>query len=417
MHLATAEVDGDLVRLADLTVEVRDRELTRLGLIRPEELNLRVEGEHNGVGSWKLELAAEHPLASALRQPGSGIIVTGPQDILMSGPTISPVVVTSADDPAGMVSFEGVSDSVVLADMLAWPQPSNPDPTTQAVSHDVRQGDAESVIHGFVNANCGPGATPARRKAKLRMGTNLARGPQVKKSARFSVLGSLIAEIAVMAALGFRVVQRGTELVFETYQVTDRRADIRLDVLTGTLASQSVAVAAPGATQVIVGGQGELTNRHFLAATTPEALAAEAEWNRRIERFVDQRQTDDPAEYQQAANELLAEEGFTAVAMRAVPTDDSTMRFGIDWYLGDRVSAVVGDGELSSVATGYVLAVGATGVQLGAVLGDPRQFDRAELLNRRLEDARKRISALERNAEIGTTAADEAAIMSLMGVW
>ncbi|ONI83504.1 hypothetical protein ALI22I_33975 [Saccharothrix sp. ALI-22-I] len=405
------------MQLADLTVEVRDRDLKRLGLIRPEELNLRIEGEHNGIGTWKLELAAEHPLASVLRQPGSGIIVTGPQDILMSGPTVSPVVVTSADDPEGMVSVEGVSDSVVLADMLAWPQPSNPDPTTQALSHDVRQGDAESVIHGFVNANCGPAAPAARRKARLRMGTNLARGPQVKKSARFPVLGALIADVAVMAGLGFRVVQRGTELVFETYQVTDRSLDIRLDVLTGTLASQSVAVAPPGATQVIVGGQGELTNRSFLAATTPEALAAEAEWGRRIERFVDQRQTDDPAEYQQAADEVLAEEGFTAVAMRAVPTDDLTMRFGIDWHLGDRVAAVVGSGELTAVATGYVLVVGAGGVQLGAILGDPRQFDRNETLNRRLEDARKRISALERNAEIGTTATDDAAVMSLMGVW
>ncbi|MCG8926656.1 siphovirus ReqiPepy6 Gp37-like family protein [Lentzea sp. CC55] len=405
------------MRLSDLTVEVRDRDLKRLGLIRPDELNLHLKGEHNGVGSWKLELAAEHPLADALRQPGSGVIVTGPQDILMSGPTISPVVVTSANDTAGMVSFEGVSDSVVLADMLAWPQPSNPDPTTQAASHDVRQGDAESVIHGFVNANCGPGAPAARRKARLRMGTNLARGPVVKKSARFPVLGSLIADVAVMADLGFRVVQRSDELVFETYQVLDRSLEIRLDVLTGTLASQSVAVAAPGVTRVIVGGQGELENRDFLAATTPEAVEAEQDWGRRIERFVDQRQTDDPEEYQQAADEVLAEEGFTAVAMRAVPTDDSAMRFGIDWYLGDRVSAVVGSGELSAVATGYVLTVGATGVQLGVVLGDPRQFDRSETLNRRLENARKRISALERNAEIGTTAADDAAVMSLMGAW
>ncbi|WP_367135782.1 siphovirus ReqiPepy6 Gp37-like family protein [Saccharothrix sp. HUAS TT1] len=405
------------MQLADLTVEVRDRDLKRLGLIRPEELNLRIEGEHNGIGTWKLELAAEHPLAGALRQPGSGVIVTGPQDILLSGPTVSPVVVTSADDPAGMVSFEGVSDSVVLADMLAWPQPGNPDPTTQTASHDVRQGDAESVIHGYVNANCGPGAPAARRKARLRMGANLARGPQVKKSARFPVLGSLIAEIAVMAGLGFRVVQRGDELVFETYQVTDRSLDIRLDVLNGTLASQSVAIAPPGVTRVIVGGQGELENRDFLAATTDEAVAAEVEWGRRIERFVDQRQTDDPAEYQQAADEVLAEEGFTGVAMRAVPTDDTTMRFGVDWYLGDRVSAVVGSGELTAVATGFVLAVGATGVQLGAILGDPRQFDRNETLNRRLEDARRRISALERNAEIGTTAADDVAVMNLMGVW
>ncbi|WNV90317.1 siphovirus ReqiPepy6 Gp37-like family protein [Umezawaea sp. Da 62-37] len=405
------------MRLTDLTVEVRDRDLTRLGLIRPEELNLRVQGEHNGLGVWKLELPAEHPLAAPLRQPGSGIIVTGPQDILMSGPTVSPVVVTSADDPTGMVSFEGVSDSVVLADMLAWPQPTNPDPTTQAASHDVRSGNAESVIHGYVNANCGPSAPTARRKAHLVMGTNLGRGPLVKKSARFPVLGALISEIAVMANLGFRVVQRGANLAFETYQVTDRSLDIRLDVLTGTLASQSVAVAPPGVTRVIVGGQGELENRDFLSATTAEAVAAEEEWGRRIERFVDQRQTDDPAEYQQAADEVLAEEGFTAVAMRAVPVDDLTMRFGVDWYLGDRVSAVVGAGELSAVATGYVLVVGAGGVQLGATLGDPRQFDRNESLTRRLDDARNRISALERNAEVGTTAADDAAIMNMMGVW
>lgn len=408
------------MQYGDLTVEVRDKSLTRVGVIRPEELILTLEDQFNNIGSWTLTLAAEHPLADVLRTPGSGIIVTGPTDVLMSGPMTTPMFDARADDPVGTVTITGVSDTIVLADSLAFPQPSNVNPTTQTQSHDVRSGSAETVMHGYVNANVGPSAPAARRKTGLIMGANLGRGPIVKKSARFQVLGNLLDDIAIMASLGFRVVQRGTNLVFETYAIADRSAYIRLDVQSSTLASSKYALSPPGATQVIVAGQGELVDRQFYAATSTEATAAEVEWGRRIERFVDQRQTADSDEHIQKAKEVLADEGFTGVHVQAVPTDDTTMRFGTDWYMGDMVSIVVDDFEARSIVTGYVLKADSNGVVNGVTLGDPAQFQTGVQSAHRLTDVERRVSYLEASeggAQGAIDASTDNAVFNFMGVF
>jgi hypothetical protein len=249
------------VQLHDLTVEVRDKTLTRIGLIRPEELDLQLTDAHNNVGSWVLTLAAEHPLSAVLRQPGSGIIVTGPAGTLFSGPTVKPEYAATVTDPGGTVTFDGVDDTIILADRLAFPQPSNPDPQTQTAAHDTRTGSAETLIHAFTAANLGPAAPVPRRHPQLVMGANGGRGPVITKSARFPVLGTHLTELAVVAGLGFRVVQRGRQLVFETYAVTDRTATVRLDIYNNTLSAHRVAISPPGATQVIVAGQGQMTDR------------------------------------------------------------------------------------------------------------------------------------------------------------
>lgn len=393
------------MQLSDITVEVRDKNLSRLGMIRHEELDLELSDLHNNVGLWMLRLGVEHPLAGALRQPGSGIVVTGPGDTeVFSGPTVRQENVATADDPAGTITFEGVADTVLLADFVAFPDPTNPDPETQTLSHDIRTGPPETLMHAFVNANLGPAAPAARRPAgllasKLAMGADYARGAAITKSVRFKVLGNLLSELAGPDSLGFRIIQRGDGLVFETYQVVDRATEIRLDVYNNTLAGHRVAVSPPGATQVIVAGQGELTERQFLALNTPDSVAAEAEWGRRIERFVDQRNTDDWAELERAGTELLAEEGFSALAIQAVPMEDASMNFGNDWYLGDRVGVVVEHQELASTVTGYAMKVNKEGFNLGALIGDPTGFDADAALGKRVGNAEKRISELERNAE------------------
>lgn len=403
------------MQLTDIAVEVRDRDLKRLGLIRPEELRMGASILFNNVGSWSVNLPAQHPLASALRRPGAGIICYGPNDTLFSGPAIAPTFTANKSDPFGTVTVEGVTDEIALADALSFPDPTNPDPTTQTLAHDIRSGPAESVIYGFVNANIGPGAPATRRKAKLIMGANKGRGSTIKKSARFPVLGSLIQEIALADSLGFRVVQRGDNLVFEVYEVQDRSKVIRLDIMNNTLAAQTLAVKPPDVTQVIVAGQGELTERAFYAASNADALQAELDWGRRIERFVDQRQTDDFNEYVTKANEVLAAGGFTQLGVKLEPMDDSTMRFGTDWNLGDKVSAVTDIGEYPGITTGFVLAADADGFKVGAILGDPTSTDGTGSTEQLVKTTAKRLDQLERNAEVSKN--NDAWAMQLMGVY
>ncbi|WJN62951.1 Hub-like baseplate protein [Streptomyces phage phiScoe25] len=405
------------MKLRDLTVEVRDKALNRLGVIRPEELVLELEDQFNNVGTWKLTLAVEHPLTTALRTPGSGVIITGPTDVLMSGPTTKNEFAATPEGPGGSVVFEGISDTCVLSDMLAFPDPTNVNPTTQTKSHDERNGPAETLLHAYVNANVGPGAPAARRKAGLIMGTNQARGTIMTKKARFPVLGNLLTDIAIVDGLGFRVVQRGSNLVFETFQIIDRTATIRLDVLNNTLSGQRVAITPPAATHVIVAGQGEQEDRTFRDVTTVESLAAEADWGRRIEVFEDQRDKSADGELDQSGLETLAEKGFTSVAVQAVPMEDAAMAFGIDWYLGDVVSVVVNDQELSSTVTGMVLKATSDGFKVGVLLGDATGFDANAAYAQRVQNTENRVSQLERNSSGGGGVSTDDQILRIMGVW
>jgi hypothetical protein len=242
---------------------------------------------------------------------------------------------------------------------------------------------------------------------KLMMGVNLGRGPVATKSARFKVLGNLLAELAVVADLGFRIVQRGHVLVFETFAVHDRTTTIRLDIFNNTLAGHRVTVTPPGATQVLVAGQQEGVDRQFVHLTTPEATAAEQQWGRRIERFVDQRNTDKVDELTQAGMEVLKDEGHTTLGVQAVPMEDSAMRFGHDWNVGDRVAVVVAGQELTAIVTGYTLKANASGFRLGAVIGDPTGLSLGGVTTRRANNVETRVAALERSA--GTTTGVEPA--------
>lgn len=392
------------MRLSDITVEVRDKTLKRWGMIDPDLLVLEGTVRHCGVGSWKLTLPADHELVPLLRTPGSGIIVTGPRDVLWSGPTTNPALAISADDPHGTVTITGETDDAILADALAWPTPGAA--IGAQGGHDTRTGPAETVMLAYVNANVGPGGALTRRgllAQKLTLAPDLGRGITVAKSARFPVLADLLTEIATVAGLGWRVVQRGEVLVFEVYQIADRSRFVRFDIANGSLSSQSVEQSPPEQTHVIVGGQNDLADRTLVERTTPASLAGMIEWGRRRERFRDQRQTDDLLELQQAGDEILAESGFTATAVKALPSDDQTMLYGVDWHEGDRVTVVVDGQETTSTVTAVSLSVGKSGVRVGADIGDTSGFDPTSSISRRVTDTETRVSQLERTAEAGST--------------
>lgn len=387
------------MRQDDLLVEVRDKTLTRVGAIPADLLTMDAEDIHNNVGTWKLQLNAEHPLAAVLSTPGAGIIVTGPSDVLFSGPVTKTETAVTATDPLGTLTVEGVDDTIILSDMLAWPDPANGNANSQNFAYDERTGAAETLMHAYVNANCGPSAPANRRRTGLIMGTNGARGASVSKAARFQQLGELCKELADPAGLGFRVVQRGANLVFETYAVADRTKEARLGVVNNTLAGQRVAVSTPQKTRVIVGGDGDGSNRLFVGVDNADSLAAEADWGRRIENFIDERSSTDTAELTQKGTEALADGGTTVRAAQAVPMEDSALDFGRDWFLGDRVSVIVGNAEMAAVVTGMVLKVDSDGYRLGAILGDPAPLDAAAAEAKAAKDLESRVSSLERTAE------------------
>ncbi len=388
------------MRIQELTVEVRDENLNRVGQFLPVDLvGFSAVNRFNNVGTWEIVLPANHTLGNALATPGAGIIIThSTAGILLSGPTTTVETVAKTDDPVGTVRISGVDDSAILAERLAYPTWTTDDVTLQTSAHDsVVSVKASTAMYTFVKHNLVSGIAPTSRAVpNLVTATDSGLGSTLSKKARFDILGQLLTEIAVIDGLGFDIKQKDNTLQFEVFTPTDRSGYIRMDIQNNTLASSSYGYGLPGLTHAIVAGQGDLEDRQFIQVTTPESTAAQDLWNRRIEQFIDQRNTDVVAELTQAGLEALAESGATLTSVDVVPSSDTTMRFGIDWNLGDTVTVVVGGQEVSAVVTQVALSVQADGIHMVATVGEPLGVDYDALIAKSQVSTMKRIDALER---------------------
>lgn len=361
--------------ITSVNVEVRNSAYERVLSISPLDLELTVEWAHNRAGEWTVVLPAGSDAATRLREPGAGIVVSLAGEEVFSGFTVRPSVFYGPDRYAGQATIKGVGDGQILEDRLAFPQPSNPDPATQSTSTDTRTNYAESLMHDFVRANIGPLSPEARRIDALAMGENGGRGKYVTVNARFHTLRRILDTAARGSGLGYRVIQRDEQIVFETYKVEDKTGAIRLSVSGGTLSSNQVAYSAPEVTRAIVGGKGSKSKRIFRGFYTDDSLEAESDWNRRIEVYYDQQGISSASELENAAMQNLETKGFTSVTGRAVPLEAVDATYLQDWAVGDRVSVVFEDQEFRAIVEGAVLRIEDGEVGFGVTLGNPIGFD------------------------------------------
>lgn len=408
------------IRPEDLLVEFRDRNLVRQGSIPIDDLRLKFQPVFNGVGSWSVTLPAEHRAVPYLRAPGAGVIITNLSTgvVLLSGSASKPSKKATISDPKGMVTIAGLDDNRLAFDARAFPLPSSADVAAQTVSHDVRTGLGSTLMRAYVNANIGPGSPSGRRGTSLRaaiiLGADPAVGISTTQRARFDNLGDLLNKIsAESGGVGWRMVQVGNKIEFQTYMPTDRTRTIRLDVANGTLQETNVEFAPPELTRSIVAGQGELEDRQFVQVTTAASTQAENDWGLIIEDFKDQRQTDVTTELQAAGLGDLNERGFTKVAVKAVPSNDQTMIFLTDFFLGDKVAVVIdGQEQPNSNITEAVVVVDETGMKTAVAIGDISDFDSDSALRQTVADNTRKISHLERSIE---TQAPDPATLAMTG--
>lgn len=422
------------MRIDDLTLEVRDRDLKRVGQITPTFLNLKATLRWCAVGEWSLTLPGDHPMVDHLVKPGSGVVLVGPDGsvrhptvfdgngtivrapytetiygTVMSGPTATPARKRDAQNPDGTYTFKGVTDEIHLLDALAYPSPLVADVSAQTAANDVRSGATESLMRQYVAYNIANGAlkvpavswAPAGRLRGIRSkivigGADQTRGATAVKSPRFQNLLELLREIVLLdPVIGFRMVQRGDVIEFQVLDSRDRTSLVRFDVENGTLTSEEVQQSGPSVTYPIIAGQGEGVERQIIARTNDEAIAAEASWGRVIETFIDQRDTDDTIELEQSGDEAL-EEGRGGTSVKVIPADETTMQYGVDWRAGDQVTVVVNGVEAPTSVTETALLVNADGVRAGAALGDVSSFTKQDSLGAKVDALDVRVAQLER---------------------
>jgi hypothetical protein len=390
------------MQVVDLTVEVRNSSLERVAQITEQELvGFTVVLRFNNVGSWKAVLPSGSFAASQLRQPGAGIIVTGPNGVIFTGPTTAAKKVQTSDDPEGTWEIEGVDDSVLLLERLAYPDPSQPDAGLQTAAYDELTGLASTVLYHYVDANLGPSAPVERRVPGLALAADTGLGSTITGRLRFEVLGSAFTKLASTDGLGFDIKQQDNELVFSVYEPVDRSGDIRLDVANNRLTASEYAYSKPSVTRAIVAGQGQGELREILEVANTQSEDSETAWGRRIEVFKDQRDAEDSALLEQSGLELLAQGGRTLEGISVKPADDGLMRYGYDWNLGDKVSVVADLTTAVATVTEVAISITDSGAFLLATVGEPDTATEETRTNTVQNNQEDRISNLERNEPTG----------------
>ena len=387
------------MQVEDLIVEVRDKNLNRIGQIRPNDLvGATFVSRFNNVGSWSIKLPYGHPLGELLRLPGYGIILTSATgDTILSGPTLSARLTQDQNNIDGDWEITGSSDEIYLTERLAYPKPSTADVTAQTDDYDDRSGNAETVIKEYVSANMGADAPAERQVPGFSIEPDLARGDLVAAAARFDNLQEFIYNLAQAGGIGYQLTQVVTDLYFSVFTPQDRSNTVRMDIANRKLSSSVLSYGTAKLTRAIVGGKGEAKNRSFIESTSADSLLAESDWGRRIETFIDARGANNLDELQTAGDESLVDNGKTITELSVTPSNDQNMVYGVDWFLGDKVTVVTNEIESTAVVTEIGINIGADGVRIGATVGTPVGIEFEAKLLAKTNQLDGRISNLERS--------------------
>ena len=320
------------------TVHVRDSGLLRVAEVEDfQELALSLR--FNGVSEWEVKLPPDSG-AAALMVRGSGVVVSKDGTVVLSGPLTRRERVWGAET---FLRVAGVDDTVWLQRRLVPPVPLGP--PYGAAEFDVRTGIAEVVMRAYVSDHAGPTAKAERRIPGLALGTLGNRGTSVTGRGRFQTLLELLSEVAFAGGdLGFRIVQSGTGLEFQVYAPRDQSAVAKFSEELGNLAAYSFVEEAPTVDYAIAGGDGEGVDRIFYESPNSQGIL---DWGR-IEGFLDRRDTGDVDEMFQALAETLTE-GAGKVTAAVSPVDTEAVQFLREYALGDRVTLVTEEGEVTDV--------------------------------------------------------------------
>lgn len=339
-------------------VYLRDADLNIVGEI-DDFTKLEVVMRFNAAGSWILDVPASF---AAELGPGAGIVARRGATVLFSGPVAEPSREWNKDTDS--LSVSGVTDECHPDDRLALP--AAPPYTTS--DSDLRTGDAETVLKGYVDANLGPGAAVDRQVAGLIIAPNLNRGATVTGRARFDNLGDLLRSLAVAGGdIGWRITQDGAQLVFEVYEPVDHSATAKFSSVLGNLKSFKYTPTVSKANYVVVGGGGQGTARVFVEGGDPAQIAR---WGRRIETFRDRRDTTVLAELTQSRDEELASNA-EKLSLTIEPIDTTAIEFLRDYNLGDRVTVDIDGTSIVDVVREVKLTVDASGETITPTVGTP----------------------------------------------
>lgn len=382
--------------MAEYQIYIRDAQLRRVAMVE-DYRELAILLAFNAPGGFDFTAPASE--VAAFLTPGAGVLIERDGVPILSGP-IDAKHRTWAQDADHLI-LSGPDDTINLADRLALTvplaAPSASGTAYAAAAYDVRAGAAETVMRAYVDANAGPGARPERRVAGLRLAPDLGRGGTVTGRGRFGPLDELLRDLALAGGdLGFRVVQTtdAAALEFQVSPTRDLTASAVFSAEYGNIRNYDYREGVPPGTYVYVLGAGDLAARAIVEGGDAAAIAT---WRRR-EQAIDARGTADVAELAaQRDKELL--DRRADLGLSVAPIDAPGLAFGVDYGLGDRVTAVIDGIPLREVVREVRITLDERGGEtvIPSILSPGSSAPTVDALYARIAALGERLGRMERN--------------------
>lgn len=364
-------------------VEVRDAALNRIGII-DKWISMDLVVRYCQTGSWQILVEAGSPQANIL-QRGGGIAIY--QDDV-STPILTGQIETfqhywtnAQHSGVGSLYFGGKCDNKLAYNRLAFPDPSKP-ATQQWQADDSGRnisGPAGHLIWSELNQALGSGALANRQLGNVILGNDVTFGRQVSDNVQWDVIGAKLESWIDTTTAGYRFVWDPNQRVINLHLFTPRdlSKDIRFSTDLGNLREFTWSLTAPTVTRVIVACQGSGKNRYLYQQIDAES---EAEWGLQVEQFLDRRDLPikaDPTTGQPIKADLSVTDEAFATAQQAVkdaatealsqgakngnfqiyPIDTPLIKFGRDYFVGDRVTVAIDGTEYTDIVREVTITV------------------------------------------------------------
>lgn len=327
-------------------------------------------------------------------QPGNRLFVVYRGQTFMAGPIekCGPYERTIGGG-VGTITAYFTDDLAKIVAQLTYPDPGLA-ANAQVVAYYTSTDPAEEQLYTLVDLNVGAGALAARQIPGLEVDAAASIGGSFQLKTRFEPMGDCMRRIARGGGLAFRTHQESgpNRIVFTVYEPADLTTALVFSFDNGNLQAITIDPEAPTVTSAIVGGDGAGAARPVVVRTD---TAAEALWWR-MERFVNQPDTSNTTELNQAGDDELAQ-GAEQAGVSAVAVDIDGYRYGTDYQIGDLVGLVGKPGELLAVQVRGVRLSGTPteGVVAAPLLGNPGEDNDKQWL-RQIHDLQRRLGRTER---------------------
>lgn len=306
------------------------------GLLRP--ISATAILRYNDVSSFEASLATSDRVVGML-SPGWSVVYND-RGINLSGCIQS--FVYEVNDGRSILRVSGRDDMVRLQDRLVYPDPMAPI-DSQSVARYEATGRSAKLAKDLVRYNLGLGSTPSRRSPGVYVVEAGPDGNVTRVSERLSTVLAACQKLLTPDSLRMSMLRDPDGVAFSVQVTRDLSRRVRLK------ATGEVSMSAPTGNVIVVGGQGVGADRTLL-----EYPGDVGDWGHRVEVFKDRRDTDSAEDLEKSGRELLAD-GAQSHSARVKIEEHPGKIFGVDYYLGDKVSVELASvGIVESITTAKV---------------------------------------------------------------